>query len=803
MRIMAKHIDCQWAFRDNRLSLKAVDGELFRLRNVSGSVTINDCEYHLVDAAPATDGNGAMLAEAIRWRWQMEETDDGQLELSAGIRNESAQRLRVGSWSLLHGKSDWGSELELGADPAKVNFFCWQPWNIAMARFTGQKHLHSTTLGHFSDAVSKRCLLISFVTVDRMLSNFNVCYDGERVNEWRATCDASGFWLQPGQELVSETIRMAYYDDPYAALEAWAEELYQRYRPSFAGSGQFWFGYGSWRDGFTSQKSDWSLDMPGITKAIRDKLGGFQQNVIHAGTHSIMKDGLPGNWLTFETGRSGVDYRDLLREQRADGWFYKFWFSPYWFFGEAQGILEENRENLLKWDNGEPVAHIFRNGWEFGRGTFNEQPLTKYYLDGTHPKTKEYIKYVFTEYRKLGARAYMLDFLDIVKGAARYDESLLPVQASREIFRVIREAAGNDTHLQTAVASSPVYIGCVNSARVVRDFGEGRPMHPLPNWQNATYCRHDEHFANVHSFVQNALASWFTNKKVYINDLNALTIDQPVPLDMAQIAVTMFGLSGDSPVACGDDFRIITPERLRMVKMCLPRTTGVPRPVDLFDRSTDEGGWHIAAKRLEASYETYVVVAVFNTAPGADVFRSGIEFAKVGCDPSRDYRVFEFWNSEYVGTFRDSFTCVVPPGACKLYRIAEARDYPWLLSTDMHVEQGHAEIETLAYDAKALTLKGVACRPKGESGRLIFLMPRHLRLINHECANTMKDVIDMQTVISLALDFTSDRMPFELQFAKLDSPFVARRGWLPYATEEEWLAYVAKQKDSYGTRVVK
>jgi len=151
----------------------------------------------------------------------------------------------------------------------------------------------------------------------------------------------------------------------------------------------------------------------------------------------------------------------------------------------------------------------------------------------------------------------MLDFLSIKPGARLHDPRLLPVEAARRILGVIRDAAGPDTHLQTAVASTPGFVGLIDAARVGRDFGEGRPMAPYHAWRNATYCLHDEHFANTHLFVQNAAANWFTHGKVYLNDLNALTIDKPVPLEHARIAVTLFGLAGGSPVTLGDDLRRI------------------------------------------------------------------------------------------------------------------------------------------------------------------------------------------------------------------------------------------------------
>ncbi len=497
-----------------------------------------------------------------------------------------------------------------------------------------------------------------------------------------------------------------------------------------------------------------------------------------------------------------------LRRLHAQGFVFKFWFSPFWFFGEAESTLDENQENLLVDQTGAPITRPFRQGgWEFGRGPFTESPLTKYFLDGTHPATRAYLARLFKRYREMGVRAYMLDFLSIVPGARPYDDSLLPLEAARAMLLEIREAAGADTHFQTAVASTPGFIGCIQAARVVRDYGEPRPLHPMPNWRNAELCLHDLHFANAHSFIQNAAAAWFTHRKVYVNDLNQLMVDQPIPLELARLSATVFGLSGDSPMVLGDNLPTLAPERLRLVKMCLPRTEGIPVPVDLFDNVAPDSHCHVLKKAVTTAWDDYLLVAVFNTspdnhAPVTEPYRTTLDFARLGLDPHAPYRVFEFWNSEYMGTYRTALPCSTPPDGCRLFRISPARPHPWLLGTDLHIEQGRADVESLVWDGAARSLKGVARRPAGEQGSLFFLMPRQVWMTNHPEATTLKEVIDMQTVIRLPMAFRTETEPFELCFEALDTPYVSRQGWLPYATEAEWLAYVTEHRDPRSTRII-
>lgn len=768
-----------WNFENGRLSFADGKNNLFTAKDLGGKIELDGVMTDAEDCA----------SHGIRWIWDVHETEYG-IAVKATVKNESPAMIRLGVWEVLRGNHD---SLLLNGNKEDMLTFCWQPWDIQVKDFVKDATICSTTLCLLTDRVSRHTLQIAFVTVDRMNVSHYLKYENGHVTEFSSGCSACQYRLEPGCELESEELLIRYYDDPYAALEDWAEGIKKRYQPCFDGTAGAIFSC-------SIPGRDFADTMERRASAVKREFGKFGPYHLVGGTHSIIKGGLPGHWLQFEDNVLNTPYPELLKARHGGGEIFKFWFSPFWFFGEAEETLEENWDNLLRDQAGDPITRPFTNGWELGRGRFAYDPLTMYFLDGTHPKTKDYIRKVFTAYREMGCRGYMMDFLSIIPGALRYDESLLPVQASREIFKVIREAATGDTHLQTAVASSPAFVGCINSARVVRDYGEGRPQHPFPNWRNATHCRHDEHFAAYHSFLQNAAGAYFTNRKVYVNDLNDLLLDHPVPADQARLNVTVFGLSGDSPVSVVDDPDNMTPERLRMLKMCFPRTTGIPKPVDLFDRTTENGGCRILMKKITTDYDSYTLAAVFNTAGDAPaVYTDRIELARLGCDPKKEYRIYEFWNGEYLGTFKYAFPCAVPAADCRLYRICEAREYPWLIGTDMHVEQGNAEVKDLVYDEKERTLTGIACRPAGECGRLVFLMPRHLKLIADPSLkiNTMKEVIDMQTVVSFNIRFEQDEVPFTLRFETMDTEFVSRPGWLPYATESEWLAYVEEHRSEY------
>ncbi|HPS52438.1 MAG TPA: hypothetical protein PLK08_02700 [Phycisphaerae bacterium] len=807
----------EWLVESGMISTHAKRCGALSTKNLSGSVIINDEELFLKDAEVIShktqadeNGNQTYIIEfsfndyGVVWRWEIKGNADW-VELTALLRNDSPDDIYVSDWKILNAQDEKGGIIDLGKNPEQVRFFRWQPWDMRVERFAATEADHnSDNVCHIYDPSSGLTFFAGFVTLGRMQGYHTLHYvPTAGITQYSAGCLFGRHKIGASCELRSETLRISYHENPYAALEGWANRIYDAYKPSFECALGVCADGSAWIDAFTNEKS-WPEILLDFATAVREKFKGFDIGCLPAGTHQIIKDGLPGNWLTFENA-SGCEggYKSLFAKLWKMGFSFKLWFSPFWFLGEAQydNILEENKENLLRDINGNLITT--KVSWEFDRNhnNLNDEPyLTMYYLDGTHPRTKKYLTEIFTAYRAMGARAYMLDFLSVPANARMYDDTLLPMEAGRKILKTIREIVGHDTHLQTAVASNPGFVGCVDAARVGRDYGEGRPMYPYHNWRNSTYCMHDLHFANEHLFIQNAAASWFMNRKLFINDLNCLTIDKPIPLEHARISTTMFGLSGDSPMVLGDDIRNIDSERLGMIKMCMPRTQGIPVPVDLFSNVAPESYCHVLKKAIRTPWDSYLLVAVFNT--DNEVYNTTLDFVKLGLSPDEIFSVFEFWNGEYVGTYEKSYSCAVPAHSCRLYRISRHRKYPWLLSTDMHIEQGNAEVESLEWNEKAMTLKGVATRPAGECGSLFFLTPRQFRLINHDKTNTMKEVIDMQTVIRLPMEFRSDKEKFELRFEIMNTPFVARKGWLPYATEEEWRKYVEAHHKPDDTRVI-
>ena len=120
-------------------------------------------------------------------------------------------------------------------------------------------------------------------------------------------------------------------------------------------------------------------------------------------------------------------FRNFIKELKKFGFKAGVWSAPFWFCSEADGVLEINKENLLRDCDGEPLSNLM--DWANNRDdTTRLSRLHQYYLDGTHPKTKEFVKEVFAYNREIGVRFYMLDFLGVPGNSCLYDRSQTPIR---------------------------------------------------------------------------------------------------------------------------------------------------------------------------------------------------------------------------------------------------------------------------------------------------------------------------------------------------------------------------------------
>lgn len=750
------------------------------LRNARCSVTVNGqmLDWAAAEHVVVSQNAGTRTVRldftktGLCWELSFTLSASGEkLAIRSSLRNTGKETVILGHINVIDIDPGRGGRVVLPGSPADFTVFQLQSWNTRLETLVSSRGQHtSECIGHLYSPKAGRVFSANFESVDSFVCQSHFAFDAEK-NElaYRAICSAGKHELPAGAAVHTEKLVVRAYDEPHKPLEDWATALQRRYKPVLNPKTTVgWLGC-SWVDGVSKREETPEAITLGNARAIRERLPGFDFDYIWI-SQANLHGGVPGNWLTFDKEDFPHGAKSLVAELEKCGIKLGLWIAPFFAFKNSEA-WKANPDSLVRHKDGQVVVQKFPWGWIKSKERREAAEMAK--LDGSHPAALDYMRHVFTACKKLGVRYYMLDFLG-AGGVERtvWNKEKTWCEADRDLMLAIRDAAGPDTHLLTAVGATPRYTGATDAARVNTDFGEGRPLYPRFHClDTATYIVNDAHFGNIRKFLQNAASTWFTHRRLWINDYNVMTVDKPVPRNIAEITTTVFGLSG-SPIMIGDDVRTMAEERLRLVKLCLPRTDEMARPVDLFEHVQPADYARILQLPVKTTWDAYSLVAVFNLDKTAQ--ETTLDFARLGLSTKSPYAVYDFWDKAYVGTATGALSVEVPAGSCKLYRMAPARRHPWLLSTDMHIQQGLVEVPELTWNAKKLELSGRVTRPEGETGSLSFLMPDGFRLVNHEGHKLMKDGRDNSVLIRRTFEFTTKKpVPFALRFERF------KKGQLP------------------------
>ena len=794
---------------DGRLDLRC--GEK-AFENISGTIKINgecvglsDFEFQGSDEFEFDFGRRIVAKyssqkSGLSWTWTIFARKSDVL-LMASIKNIGNVKMAISEWNLLScdKRQNGGNIFEPRF--GETTFLKWSSWDMGVRLVESGARYESSNLLHLHDKGSNVTALFGFLTMSRMRTAHIIeTAESGDICRYDARLVFGEYELLPGQAFNSELCSISFCADPYSALELWAEKVKNIYNPNQNKKRLPPVGWiGCFGQPAKSGGEAWEHHAIKNAQAIRERLRGFDIGYIWTSQANLM-DYVPGNWLHENKQEIPSGLANFFQTQKNLGFLPGLWVSPFWFYGEAKGMLEEHRDHLLCDKTGNLICQDETWGWKYEDEDSPWHHMHRYNFDGSHPDTLEFIKELFSYYRKIGVRYYMLDFLEVIENSALRDKTKTAYQAGYAILQKIREAAGDETHIQTAVASSPGFAGLIDAARIGRDFGESRPMDTyLADWRNATNVLHDLNYANTKAFLQNAMGSYFTHQTLYMNDFNVFATDKPHPVEHARIVATTFGLGGGSPLMIGDNIDSISEERLRYLKLCLPRTAHSAKPADLFERPQPHGYSRIFKLGIKKEWESYMLAGVYNF--DEKTYGLTLDFAKLGLDPDKKYVVYDFWNEEYCGVFRQSFPCEILSESCKLYRIAEERPHPWLLSTDMHIQQGFCEVLGIDWDQESNRLSLSVTRPVGEMGNIYVLMPRNYRLINAKGVNLLKELLDFKVIMQIPVKFDEEIKNFAFDFEQWNPVNLSPRGHIPYSTKQEWLDYMRDNYKKQGTRV--
>ena len=689
------------------------------LKNIRLGIELNGIMRWASDADRAAwkESEAAFQFGSQQWTVRFRPAGEAWL-IGSTIRNAGDKPVKLGQCRLAD-----SNEVRLGANPVALVMTEGQGSSRAWSLSQSQKPLVGKILTQWFSPASGHALQFGFVSFDRaeavVESGWNQARHMPTVSAWT---DFQGFELAPGASVDSEILRIGFEQDPYAALNHWADAVRERSHPRIwpkipAG----WLGH-SWVDSFRYEQYEGVVRRN--VRAIRKRLPGHDIEYVWVSMGNL-EGRAPGNWLAWNRDEFPSGPEALSRDLQSLHFRLGLWCGAFWMNSGLTAQVDRLRGAFLLWQ-GKPLTIPHR---DLG-------PM--YALDPTHPKTQAFLRDVFTTYRRWGVRYYMIDFLDAITGASPgrhlndgyYDRSRIPgPQAWREGLRVIRAAAGEDTYLLASTGPRIQLSGVMDGVRVGNDYGEGRSLYgPGKGFYPATFVIDKPDFWTSHRGAIEAMAGYFfTHGKLFLADSgNVLTVDKPVPLADAQISATIFGING-SPVMLGDDIDRVSEERLAIIRRVFPRLPECARPLDLFETPEPDFPkvFHLPVRR---DWDRWDLLAVFNL--GSQAIEKTVPLERLGLAGQEPYAVWDFWNERFQGVVHGSVTLSVGPESVRLLRIARDREHPWLLSTDMHVRQGQSEIIDCRWDKATSTLIIRAQRPAGEQGSIYVRAPAGWSLAN-------------------------------------------------------------------------
>ncbi|MHC5055453.1 MAG: hypothetical protein ACYTKD_12120 [Planctomycetota bacterium] len=159
---------------------------------------------------------------------------------------------------------------------------------------------------------------------------------------------------------------------------------------------------------------------------------------------------------------------------------------------------------------------------------------------------------------------------------------------------------------------------------------------------------------------------YFLNGRVWHNDPDPVYVRPSNPIERARWMCSWLAVAGAMHTS-SEQYPGLPPERLDLLKRCLP-SHGLPaRPVDLFETNQPRI-WLVSNDRLS-------VIGLFNWSdrqPAEIAYGMG----KLGLDAGKRYVAFDLWADSFVAPFGGELRQTLPPGTCRILAVREEAEHP-------------------------------------------------------------------------------------------------------------------------------
>jgi hypothetical protein len=537
---------------------------------------------------------------------------------------------------------------------------------------------------------SRHGMVAAYLTHERGVGSFFPKADPESQSLDLATrVDFGNLQAQPGQSRPTEILLMGCFADTRRGLEAYAEAVARHYRiqlPRNPGVYCTWYHSGASDEAMIAANTDFAAD----------NLKPFGLTVMQIDDHWQRKlpKGFPGddNFKTTGPVKVFMDSREdnypsgmaqTAKYIAQAGMVPGIWFMP--FAGNYQNPTFDHRL-FAKNSDGSP---------------FHDSRWSGTCLDLTHPDAQAFVRDRTRRIYDWGYRYFKIDgmhtglatyniyvntvFKEQDLGAARlHNPGMTHVQAYREGLKILRQTAPGTFILgcnvsQNMLSMGPAF-GLIDAMRIGPDnggAGSGR-------WNHVT----------LGAWHGNNL--YFLNNRVWHNDPDPVYVRTGNPLHQARWMCSWLAVSGSMHTS-SEQYGQLHPDRLDLLKRCLPAHSLPARPVDYLETDRPQA-WLVRNDRLK-------ILALFNWQE-TDPTPVTLALERLDLDPSRDYIAFDFWEDRFIGPFTGQFDHTLDPASCLVLALRPTADHPQLLSTSRHITQGLIDVVDERWDPTTRTLSG-------------------------------------------------------------------------------------------------
>lgn len=550
----------------------------------------------------------------------------------------------------------------------------------------------------------------------------------------RTRIDFGRYQVRPGKSRKTETLLIGCFDDARLGLEACADavaSLYDIQLPPQPAVYCTWYHAGASDESRLLENAKFSekeLRPFGLSvMQIDDKwqrrlpvdfrFDGNVKDIKGVGPIKVFVD-------ANESFPSGMKYTaDALAKR---GLTSGIWFMP--FAGTYNNpYFVEQQEIFAKWDDGTPIVTRW-SGTLLDMShpkaqTFVRERVKRiadwgyryFKLDGMHTGAVTHNVYVNTGYATDGRWLNSPNFIGTKAGPgtssstkpseALHDPEMTHIEAYRKGLQIVREAAPGvfvlGCNVSQNMRSMGGSFGLIDAMRIGPDNGgAGRG-----SW--GAVCKGARHGSNL----------YFLNRRVWHNDPDPVYVRPSNPLESARIMVSWVAVTG-SILTTSYQFAELSPERLDLLKRCMPSHDGVARPVDLFE-SDPPTTWLVTDTSRDVRRD---VIGMFNWAEKEPI-EITCDMSKLGLDLNTTYVAFDFWEKRFVKSIRGTLKQTLPGGTCRVLAVRPTSDHPQLLSTSRHIAQCTVDVLGETWDSATRTLKGTSNVVAGDPYELRIALP--------------------------------------------------------------------------------